>query len=516
MTDDTTTPADQELSNPGTKQAPEDIPVTQLVADEARKFFMKNKSYCGIDLPQYFNFAPLLGEVLSKLQQKPLASISKDVRSVDSVNHTILTNKGRGHDWRPLQLIHPAIYVQLVTEITEEQNWNVICKAFENFKSNEMVECSSVPLSTSDEQHSKVAQINSWWQRFEQRSIELALEYEYVATSDIVDCYSSIYTHSIAWAIHDKESAKLEKRNRTLIGNVIDARLQDMHAGQTNGIPQGSALSDFVAEMVLGYVDQRVIQMLAQNEMQTLKILRFRDDYRIFAHSSEIAAFGLRCLSEATREVGLKMNSVKTDVSNDVITSSIKTEKLNWLLRRPRSVNPLNALLDIRQHSLAFPDAGSVRTALSRYHRRIRKRKKPYVNTRVLASVVLDIALRNPSTYPHAASVLSVFIDLLDGQSRDVLATGALRKFSASANSGLMQIWLQRIILKAGGDHEFDELLCRKVNEPELPLWHSEWITWGELKSLIDTEDVVDRKALSDMEVRIGTDEVDLFGEFDY
>jgi hypothetical protein len=45
---------------------------------------------------------------------------------------------------------------------------------------------------------------------------------------------------------------KFAKRNRSdkkSIGNIIDTAMQGMNYGQTNGIPQGSVLMDFIAEM---------------------------------------------------------------------------------------------------------------------------------------------------------------------------------------------------------------------------------------------------------------------------
>ena len=47
-----------------------------------------------------------------------------------------------------------------------------------------------------------------------------------------------------------------------MIGNAIDRRIQDMRGGQTNGIPQGSVLMDFVAEMVLGYIDFKLSEKI--------------------------------------------------------------------------------------------------------------------------------------------------------------------------------------------------------------------------------------------------------------
>ena len=48
---------------------------------------------------------------------------------------------------------------------------------------------------------------------------------------------------------------KLDHSSEKYIGNRIDTMIQSMSYGQTNGIPQGSILMDFIAEMVLGYSD---------------------------------------------------------------------------------------------------------------------------------------------------------------------------------------------------------------------------------------------------------------------
>ena len=62
----------------------------------------------------------------------------------------------------------------------------------------------------------------------------MSLDYEYLTHIDISNCYGSIYTHSISWAIHGREEAKKNHNNKNLIGNAIDKHLRDMSYGQTN------------------------------------------------------------------------------------------------------------------------------------------------------------------------------------------------------------------------------------------------------------------------------------------
>jgi hypothetical protein len=44
-------------------------------------------------------------------------------------------------------------------------------------------------------------------------------------------------------------------------------------------------LMDFIAEMVLGYIDERLSQCL--DKKMDYRIIRYRDDYRIFTNSKK-------------------------------------------------------------------------------------------------------------------------------------------------------------------------------------------------------------------------------------
>ena len=93
------------------------------------------------------------------------------------------------------------------------------------------------------------------------------------------------------------------RQSPKLCGCIIDDLIQTMSYRQTNGIPQGSVLMDFIAEMVLGYADMLLSYRLKgveidanENEVKNgieivsdegYHILRYRDDYRIFARTQE-------------------------------------------------------------------------------------------------------------------------------------------------------------------------------------------------------------------------------------
>ena len=79
--------------------------VTELSADEARQFFLKQESYCTIDLPPYFTFNDILSDVARLINGKSLSNFrDSKVRDLDHVNHLVLNNKDGRYSWRPLEL----------------------------------------------------------------------------------------------------------------------------------------------------------------------------------------------------------------------------------------------------------------------------------------------------------------------------------------------------------------------------------------------------------------------------
>ena len=89
-----------------------------LSPDEARLHFLKQESYITLDLPTYFKFDTLLATIDSILDTDE-RFIYKTAQRHESVNHTVLTTQVGRYLWRPIDLIHPALYVSLVRNITE-------------------------------------------------------------------------------------------------------------------------------------------------------------------------------------------------------------------------------------------------------------------------------------------------------------------------------------------------------------------------------------------------------------
>ena len=489
--------------------------IIELSCDEAREFFLKQESYFTTDLPSYYQFNDLLSNVAKVLENKRFSDLHKRPQYFDGVNYTILNNKDGRYAWRPLELIHPALYVSLVNEITKPDQWKLICDRFHDFSSNPKIKCLSLPVESLTDEKDKAEQIIQWWQDVEQKSIELSLDYDFVFQTDLTDCYADIYTHSIAWALHTKQTAKDKDKRKdlSLIGNIIDTHIQDMHQGQTNGIPQGPVLMDFIGEMVLGYADAELTSKLeSMQDLKDYRILRYRDDYRIFVNSPQDGERILKSLTEVMIDLGLKLNPSKTDISSDVIRASIKEDKFDWMFRRQSAGDLQRRLLIIRDHSMKHPNSGSLERALRDYYKRLIKSKK-YTFPFPLISIVVDIAYRNPRTYAISAAILSKLIDMLEitPEEKKNIIKRIRRKFYHLPNTGYMQLWLQRISLQFASDIEFDEPLCQLVSQGNGQIWNNDWISYKDLRNAVDSNAIIDRDKISDITPVIPIEEVETF-----
>ncbi len=492
--------------------------VLEMTPTQARAFFMKPESYCSVELPAYFEFGTTLAAVAKVLKGKSLVDMSSKPRQHEGVNYSLLSNKDGRHAWRPFQLIHPAIYVSLVDQITTPDKWAFIRDRFKKFHELKNSTCLSIPVQSLSKRKDKAAQILQWWQGIEQQSIELAMEYEYVLHADITDCYGSIYTHSIVWALHGKPAGKdKDKRtDKSLIGNVIDWHIQDMRHGQTNGIPQGSALMDFISEMVLGYADQQLSDKLDRSGVTEYRILRYRDDYRVFVNNPQVGEAILKTLTEVLIGLGMKLNTSKTTGSQSVIGSSLKHDKRAWLLGRQGDVSLQKHLLIIHAHGIDYPNAGSLLTPLNDYLQRLSRFKRP-MNPRALISIAVDIAYNSPRTFPVCAAIVSRLLPTLgtDEERTQVLKT-VYGKLSRLPNTGLMDVWLQRIGHFYDFHPDYAENLCRLTTEKKTVLWNNDWITAKALKDTITPARVFDKVAFKAMKPVVPLSEVEMFASERY
>lgn len=485
-----------------------------MTATKARAFFLKPESYCRIDLPPYFDFGRVLRPVSKLLNAKPLASAASKPREHEDVNYTIYSNKDGRYAWRPFQLIHPAIYVDMVNTVTEPNAWDYIKARFAEFEKNSpSIRCLSIPHESGTKRKDQAAQVLHWWQGIEQASIELALDYDHIYHADIADCYASLYTHSIAWALHSKSVAKSKRNDKGLIGNLIDWAIQGMQHGQTNGIPQGSVLIDLVAEMVLGYADLKLGRSVAALRIADFQILRYRDDYRIYVNNPQDGEKILKSLTEVLLELGLKLNVSKTTGAEAVIPSSVKTDKQQWMRSKQRDPNLQKHLFLIHYHSTQFPNAGSLLRPLDAFYVRLGQ-QKAVQNIMTLISITADIGFNSPRCFPVCAAIISRLLSKLGTKKEKVEALARVRrKLAQLPNNGHLEVWQQRLSYHFDPSVSYSEILCSLVEGKKADLWNNKWVTEQALKTALDPKNIVNRAQLKSLKPVMPRNEFSLFFE---
>jgi len=235
---------------------------------------------------------------MNKLTRRKLISIAYP--------KTLLTS-------RNFSIQDPRNYHDIVFLLDKE--WDKILNIL--FNKNLKIFSYSLPIPISKKDNGKLSKLRSgrmiyeWIKMAESDIIQDASFFKIIAKTDISNFYSSIYTHSIAWAIEGRETAFKDK-NFSRLGSKIDWLIQYANDARTNGIPIGSALSDLIAEIIISDVDLRVSQKLSNIEFIAT---RFKDDYIILCQSKDDAEIILRELSEELLKINLTLNENKTSIS---------------------------------------------------------------------------------------------------------------------------------------------------------------------------------------------------------
>ena len=547
--------------------------ILTLNHEEVMDFFMKSEQYHGFELPEYFVFDTLLQSVRDlvgdTLYEDCLqGGISPE--QLSDVNLDILLNKDGRYAVRPIILANPFLYYFLVREICCEQSWTIVKDLFEKFNVPHITSCALPVIPAEKEAFHKSTTIINWWSSIEQRSIALSLEYRYMFVTDITNCYGSINPQAFDWAF-DLTDTHFERLCDAPISQNIRKYLRALQQGRNVGIPQGSAIFDFVGEIILGYSDLLLHEAL-QREKITVRyeILRYRDDYRIFCNDKDALEKISYILQHVLESLNFQMNSRKTMISESIVTDSIKPDKLAYIYNTP-IFNKKGCdfdsfekhLLYILMFARKYPNSGSIKTLLSDIDKRVEEWLKPEKNdietktenwedvnldlddnstteksvfsemkvykpskhlpggsVRAMAAVCTQIALENVDCAHYALRVLSRLVDSLkDEEEKWGIIDKVYSKLCNQPNSTYNQLWLQNITYqkdKKNGVSPYTLRLCQLVAGKQIePLWNNEWLK-QELLTNIPYDNIVDGETLKKVTPVIAFRETRRYDEIEY
>ena len=269
---------------------------------------------------------------------------------------------------RTFGIIEPKIHNDIAYHIT--RNWKAMVDAM--IPSDSIVSSYSFPVPVNRKKPGRMGELRSGRMIYEFIAMTddalatVAYRFTHIVKADIKNFYPSVYTHSLAWAIHGKRSIRhgrkgKNRRDVKLVGNRLDKLFQMANDGCTNGLPIGPAVSDIASEIVASAVDRVLTAELRKCEVKC-EAVRFKDDYRILVSSEADARKVVKILQTALKEYNLELSDEKTTV-------------------------------------LALPD-GLFRPWVSRYHL-VHPRKKSrftWKQFRELYLAVVEIDRRHPNT----------------------------------------------------------------------------------------------------------------------
>lgn len=491
--------------------------IINLNNKEAFDFLMKPEQYCTTELPEYFEFSPVLDYCKKELRGKKFVSIPE---SIHDVNLDILTNKDGKYGVRPITISNPFLYTYLARTICDKDAWSKIVECFKVFDVENVTACAIpvVPDAETKEPFHKSTTILNWWSSMEQTPIELSMKYRYMFMSDITNCFGQIIPKSIDWALSRKGTDVSTDDNHELAGEIIRIT-EALQNGRNVGLPQGSTIYSLIAELVLGYSDLLLAGEIKKAGITVeYQILRYVDDYRIFCNDRNALEQISYLLQHVLESLNFRMNVSKTKISETIVADAVKPDKAFYIFNTPvfskKGVDFdgfQKHLYFIFEFGRKFPNSGQMKVLLSDFSKRLEKYLKPREskNSRVIAEIDLEkgvttecdnpatykpvirekilpmiatlsqIALDNVSVAHYALRVISILLNTVkDIEEKNVIIGMVYRKLRNSPNSAYTQLWLQTLTHATGIKeiNDYDVPLCNVVKTPIAPLWNIEWV----------------------------------------
>lgn len=225
--------------------------------------------------------------------------IYKD-RSFSTVSYRLTRNNNAP---RIIDIPHPIAYHRLCEEI--KINWKEITTKIgeiDDYADTSMV------IPKPNNLNKRLISMKSYDKRDDDKFLILDKSFgkKYLAHIDIANCYPSIYSHSVAWALVGHQEAKDNIGDHSKWYNKLDFAVRSMQRNETVGIPIGPDTSSLISELILSRVDKA---------LENYDYLRYIDDYKCYCKSQEEADEFIRKASRELEKYRLRLNTKKTKIT---------------------------------------------------------------------------------------------------------------------------------------------------------------------------------------------------------
>lgn len=321
---------------------------------------------------------------------------------------------------RTFGIINPKIYHDIVWYLLND--WNTVLNQL--FHADLKIFSYSLPIPVNNQNVGELGELRAGrmiYEFLEMAESDLVAEghkYKFLLKTDIKNFYPSVYTHSIAWALHTKKTIRTSGNRDNFskfLGLQLDKLFQYANDGCTNGIPIGPAVSDLISEIILAAVDKEC--SIELNGVDFIGV-RFKDDYRFLCNSKQDAQKIIKTLQNQLRNFNLFLNEGKSEVRElpEGLFRQWTSEFQKCSLKYKRKVgykrftNSLLATLKIDQE---FPDTGVIDRFLSelttkKYDLKLKTEGK---DTLKVFSLLLLLKQRRTKSFPQVLAIVEKIIE---------------------------------------------------------------------------------------------------------
>ncbi len=298
------------------------------------------------ELPQVFTSTDLTVELANQI----ITGKRRKKDGFDTIEYKLTRFNGVS---RICSIPHPAAYADLAICIRD--NWSSIKYISQNEKS-------VIKPQKHDDGRIIIMDYESSIFR-ERRQLKSMFSRRFMVKTDISNCYPTIYSHAVPWALVGFDDAKKKKGQRTNWFNQLDEKVRWMKRNETQGIAIGPATSNIISEIILARIDEKAVD--------NPDYVKFIDDYTGYFSTESDAQKFIRELEDSLGKYKLLLNLKKTQIielpqplSDDWITElTLRLPKSNetYTVTRNEAIRFLNFAVGLSKQS---PDGSVMKYSL--------------------------------------------------------------------------------------------------------------------------------------------------------
>lgn len=155
--------------------------------------------------------------------------------------------------------------------------------------------------------------------------LDLEQKFRFMLKVDISRCFSSIYTHSLSWAVRGKLFGKKmkTKKGASYFEDDFDKLMRKANWGETSGVLIGPEVSRIFCEIILQGADVRIQSRLDKD----VCVRRYMDDYFIFARDEASCRLAEELISLELSSYNLYLNDSKRVLSERPLVTSLSVAR---------------------------------------------------------------------------------------------------------------------------------------------------------------------------------------------